>query len=80
MKKNILRLFVIVTLISIGYSLIAPLFPFIALSKEVHEGTVGLIFSSYAASNIIIIPLINNLIEVFGRKGLCFIGITICVR
>lgn len=61
-----------------SYSIIAPLFPFIASSHQIRDSTIGFIFSIYAISNILIIPTINSLIYYLGRKKLCYISLFIC--
>ena len=63
-------LFLINSLSAVGYSLIAPLYPLIAREKEVQEGLVGIIFASFAVSNIIIIPIIPTLVVSIGKKNL----------
>ena len=78
MNTQIKFLFIIISLLAISYSLIAPLFPFIAAKHSVGDTTVGIIFSFYALSNILVIPGINSLIYYIGRKTLCYISIYIC--
>ena len=56
MNTQIKFLFIIISLLAISYSLIAPLFPFIAAKHSVGDTTVGIIFSFYALSNILVIP------------------------
>jgi DHA1 family multidrug resistance protein-like MFS transporter len=77
MNYQILILFCINVLSAIGYSLLAPLYPTLAIEKGVEEYIVGIIFSFFAISNIISIPLTPKLINKFGRKNLFYMGIII---
>ena len=77
MKTEITYLFIVITLLAMCYSLLAPLFPFLASSKNISESTIGIIFSTYALSNIFIIPTINKLIYIIGRRTICYISIFI---
>ena len=78
MNTQIKFLFIIISLLAISYSLIAPLFPFIAAKHSVRDTPVGIIFSFYALSNILVIPGINSLIYYICRKTLCYISMYIC--
>ena len=77
MFSQILLLFMINVLSAIGYSLLAPLYPTVAKSKGVEEYLIGLIFSFFAFSNIIAIPLTPKLISKFGRRKLFYIAMII---
>lgn len=78
MKKHIVVLLIIITLINMGYSLLAPLFPFMCQKKNIHEGVIGIIFSTYALSNILFIPFLNTFIRIYGRRTLCYFSIALC--
>jgi MFS family permease len=80
MSSQILLLFLINVLSAIGYSLIAPLYPFVAESKGVSDFTIGVIFSSFAISNVIAIPLTPKLANSIGRRRLFYIAMIIEVR
>lgn len=77
MLSQFILLFLINSLSAIGYSLIAPLFPFEAYAKGVNEFMIGLIFSSFAISNVISFPLTPMLIKRIGRRNLFYIAMTI---
>jgi MFS family permease len=68
MFSQILLLFIINILSAIGYSLIAPLYPPVALTKRVPEYVIGFIFSCFAISNVITIPLTPKFVKQYGRK------------
>lgn len=80
MKKEILFLFIINVTSAAGYSLIAPLFPSIALQKGVSEFVIGLAFSSFAIATVITIPLIPNLIKIYGRLNLMYYALLLEVN
>ena len=77
MFYQISLLFFIDILSSIGYSLLAPLYPSQALEKGVSELTIGIIFSSFAISNVITIPFTSKLINIFGRKRIFYAAMII---
>jgi len=82
MKNEIILLFMINVLSAVGYSLIAPLFPSIAINKGVSEFTIGLTFSCFAISNVITIPLTPQLIKKYGRINLMYFSLfleVICI-
>jgi predicted MFS family arabinose efflux permease len=54
----------------INYSLIAPLFPPLALQKGLSEDIIGLILSVYAVATVVITPFTSKLQKLFGRKPL----------
>lgn len=80
MQNQILILFCINTFSAIGYSLIAPLYPMIAREKGVTEFIVGLIFSSFAVSNVLIIPIIPKLVTLIGKRKLFLYAVIIEVN
>lgn len=75
MKKEIILLFTINILSAIGYSLIAPLYPSIAIKKGLSEYAIGIIFSCFSISNIIFIPLSPKFIKHYGRRQLLYIAL-----
>jgi MFS family permease len=77
MKNQIVFLFIVNVLSAIGYSLLAPLYPFIALQKNVSETTIGLVFSCFSFANVITITLTPKYIQIFGRRALFYFGIII---
>ncbi len=77
MFSQILLLFLINSLSAIGYSLIAPLYPTVAKDKGVDDSMVGIIFSFFAISNIVAIPLTPRLIAKYGRRKLFYISMMI---
>ena len=77
MFSQILLLFLINVLSAIGYSLLAPLYPSIAKSKGVEDFQIGIIFSFFAISNLISIPLTPKLIGLYGRRKLFYIAMLI---
>lgn len=80
MISQIVLLFSINVLSAIGYSLLAPLYPSEAISKGVEEYQIGLIFSFFAISNLIAIPLTPKLIGIYGRRRLFYIAMIIEVK
>ena len=80
MFSQIALLFSINVLSAIGYSLLAPLYPTVAKSKGVEEYQIGIIFSFFAISNIIAIPLTPKLIGIYGRRKLFYIAMIIEVN
>jgi predicted MFS family arabinose efflux permease len=52
----------------VGYSLIAPLYPIIALEKNISEELIGLIISMFAIAIFICSPFVPNLICKIGKR------------
>ncbi len=77
MRKEIILLFMVNLLSAIGYSLIAPLFPSIAMQKGVSKFIIGLTFSSFAIANVITIPLTPLFIKQFGRINLMYYSLVL---
>lgn len=77
MFSNIVLLFMINILSSIGYSLIAPLYPAEAAKKGVPEYIIGFTFSCFAISNVMTIPITPSLIKKYGRQRLMYIAMFI---
>lgn len=75
--NHIILLVFINILSAAGYSLIAPLYPALAAERKVCEFMVGIIFSCYAISNIICIPLTPKKVNKHGRKQLLYISMLI---
>ena len=59
----------------IGYSLLAPLYPFLAEERGISSSLVGIIFSSFAISNFLLTILTPLLSEICGRKNLLILAI-----
>ncbi len=72
-KMLIIILFAIFS--QIGYSLLAPLYPFLAEERGVSSSLVGIIFSSFAISNFLLTILTPYLSEKCGRKNLLILAI-----
>jgi hypothetical protein len=56
MLNQITLLLAINNLSAIGYSLIAPLYPPLAVERGIEEYVVGIIFATFAISNVFTIP------------------------
>lgn len=75
MKKEIIILFLANVGSAIGYSLIAPLFPLVAIQKGLTESMIGFIIASFAISNSIITPLGNNIFKLYGKRNILFLAL-----
>ena len=73
MNKKIILLFIINSFISMGYSIIAPLFPVLGRKISLSENVLGWIISLYSLANFIITPFTLQLIFKFGRKNLFYL-------
>jgi DHA1 family multidrug resistance protein-like MFS transporter len=73
--KEVILLFVINTLSSLGYSLIAPLYPPLAKERAMPEYLIGLVISAYALIGFVITPLCPKIIKMFGRKKVLYTAI-----
>jgi MFS family permease len=80
MKFEISLLFLINTGSAVGYSLVAPLFPSVALDKGISEEIIGAIMASYAIANVLITPFYRNILNFTGKKNGIFIGLFIEVK
>ncbi len=69
-----------VTLSSVGYSLLAPLFPQIAHEVGINDIAIGFIFSTFAIANCIVIPFCYFLVQIIGRKRLVYLALFIEVN
>ena len=84
MNKKIILLFIINSFISMGYSIIAPLFPVMGKKNSLSENVLGWIISFYSLADFIITPFTPQLIFKFGRKYLFYLtniiqAIAICI-
>jgi predicted MFS family arabinose efflux permease len=68
MVKSIVVLGMINALTGVGYSLIAPLYPLLAIEKNIKEDIIGVIISIFAVSTIICSPFIPNIINRYGKR------------
>lgn len=73
MNYKILLLFIINSFISMGYSIIAPLFPVLGKNLDLSENLLGWIISIYSLSNFVITPFTPQLVFKFGRKNLFYL-------
>ena len=84
MNKKIILLLIINSFISMGYSIIAPLFPVMGKKNSLSENVLGWIISFYSLADFIITPFTPQLIFKFGRKYLFYLtniiqAIAICI-
>jgi MFS family permease len=77
MNKEIFLLFTVNILSGIGYSLVAPLFPSIALKRGLSQFTIGFIISLYAITNLIVTPFNYKFFKYFGKKNVFLIAIAL---
>src|SRR3954468_1340649 len=74
-KKNpLLPIFLIVLVDVLGLTIILPLLPFYAESFGASPTVVGLLVSSYAASQLVSGPLLGRLSDQTGRKPLLIVS------
>jgi hypothetical protein len=78
--KEISLLVVLNAFSSIGYSLLAPLYPSLAKRKGIDENTIGLVFSSFAISVCCTILSANKILPLCEKKKLLFISLIIEVN
>ncbi len=76
-SKKMLYIILYAIFSQIGYNLLAPLFPFMAEEKKISESTVGMIFSSFAISNLLLTVLTPYLTHIMGRQNLFILGVLI---
>ena len=74
MNYKILLLFIINTFISMGYSIIAPLFPVLGKKNSLSENVLGWIISLYSLANFFITPFTPQLVYKIGRKKLFYLS------
>ncbi len=77
MNKEIFLLFCVNIISGIGYSLVAPLFPSIALKRGLSEFSIGFIIALYAVANLIITPFTDKFFRFFGKKKTFLISIAL---
>lgn len=75
MRKEIILLFLVNIGSAVGYSLIAPLYPSIAIKNGLSESIIGLIIASFAISNSLITPFCQKIFMTYGKKRIFFIGL-----
>ena len=72
MNHKIYLLFTINTFTSMGYSIIAPLFPVLGEKMSLTENLLGWIISIYSLANFIITPFVPQIVYTIGRKKLFY--------
>ena len=77
MNYKIILLFIINSFISMGYSIIAPLFPVLGKKISLSENILGWIISVYSLANFFITPYTPQLVHKIGRKKLFYLSNTI---
>jgi MFS family permease len=65
---------------SIGYSLLAPLYPYLAKSKGLDDFIIGIIFASYAISFVSASFFVSYLVNKVGKSRLFKIAIFVEVK
>ena len=73
MNNKIFLLFIINTFISMGYSIIAPLFPVLGIKISLSENILGWMISGYSLANFFITPFTPQLVHKYGRKRLFYL-------
>ncbi len=76
-SKKMLIIILLAIFSQIGYSLLAPLYPFLAEERGITPSLVGIIFSSFAISNFLLTILTPILSKICGRKNLLILAILI---
>ena len=74
MNSKILLFFILNVFLSIGYSLIAPLFPVLGEKLTLSQNILGLIISAYSMTNFLITPFVPQLVRIIGRKKIFYIS------
>ena len=72
--KTINLLFLMEMLSCTGYSIIAPLFPFLGKKYNLNENIIGWMISIYGVSNTITTPFLPNLCKKFKRINILYFG------
>ena len=75
MSSKILILISFSIISEVGYSLLAPLYPFIAKKLGLSNSLIGLVFSSFALSNFFATLITPTLITLIGRQRCFYLGI-----
>lgn len=75
MNSKILLLCILNALSSMGYSLVAPLFPDKAQELNISKLMTGIIMASFAFSISVTVPFAPNILHKFGRKNLFYFSI-----
>ena len=75
MSSKILILISFSIISEVGYSLLAPLYPFIAKKLGLSNSLIGLVFSSFALSNFFATLITPTLIILIGRQRCFYLGI-----
>ncbi len=74
-KKTFLTLFAVVFVAQIGLGIVAPLMPLYAESMGASGLWLGIMFSSYAVSRILFMPIAGRLSDARGRKRFIVVGL-----
>jgi MFS family permease len=75
MNNEFMLLFTITFFSSLGYSLIAPLYPSLAKERNIGEEMCGFTLSSYSIASVLICPICPILIHRVGRKRIFYLSI-----
>jgi MFS family permease len=80
MVSTILVLAVINGMEGVGYSIIAPLYPILAIEKNIGEDIIGIIISIFAVSIMACSPFIPNIVNKYGKRTILERTITFQVK
>ena len=69
-QKEIILLFILNLISGTGYSLVAPLYPSIALERGISEFLIGIIISVFAFSNLLTTPFVHKIFKMYGKKNI----------
>lgn len=76
MVNKIVFLSFLLNIISgVGYSLIAPIYPSVALERGLSEFSIGFIISLFAITNVVITPFSHLIFNKLGKKKTLFYAI-----
>jgi len=75
MKEEIILLFLINIGSSIGYGIVAPLFPYIAVQRGISESIIGLVIGAFAIGNSMIIPFTQTLIKIYSKRKIFLLAL-----
>jgi len=78
--KNFSFLFIVMIESAIGYALITPIYPSLAMQRGLTESFIGIVFSCFPIASIIVIPFIPYLIKKFGRINLLYFSLVLEVN
>jgi DHA1 family tetracycline resistance protein-like MFS transporter len=75
-RRTMTALFLVVLVNVVGFGIVIPLLPFYAQEFGASSLTVGMLFASYAAAQVVAVPVLGYLADRHGRRPVLLLSLT----